>query len=77
MRTISIKLPEPLLKRLEEEAKARGLSKSSLIRESLESTFKKSSTGSTFDAASHLVGCLRGAPKDLATDPGYLKGFGE
>jgi predicted transcriptional regulator len=77
MRSISLKLPEPLLKRLEEEAKARRVTKSSLIRESLESTFQKSSTGSAFDAAANLAGCLRGAPKGLATDPRYFEGFGE
>jgi hypothetical protein len=36
MRTISLKLPEDLLAELEREAKARRMSKSTLVRESVE-----------------------------------------
>ena len=76
---VSLRLPEDLLARLESEAKARRMTKSRLVRESLEKAFHPRSTGrriSCYDLASDLAGRLKGLPRDLAENPKYLEGFG-
>jgi len=79
MRTISLKLPEDLLTQLEGEAKARRVTKSRLIRESLEKAFRKQATArraSCYDLARDLAGSVKGRPKDLAENPKYMEDFG-
>ncbi len=79
MHTISLKLPDALLAQLESEAKARHVTKSQLVRESLERALEKplrAGTASCYDLARDLAGILKGLPKDLATDPDYMKDFG-
>ncbi|MGD0776926.1 MAG: CopG family transcriptional regulator [Candidatus Solibacter sp.] len=79
MRTISVKLPDELLHQLAREAKARRVTKSSLVRESLEKGLhEQPSTGevSCYDLARDLAGTVRGLPKDLADNPKYMEGFG-
>ena len=80
MRTISLKLPDDLLDLLDSEARARQMTKSSLVRESLEKALRRQSPAtedSCYDLASDLAGALKGLPRDLADNPKYLKGFGE
>ena len=80
MRTISLKLPDDLLTQLDHAAKARRITKSRLVRESLEKALRqKSSAGavSCFDLARDLAGTVKGLPKDLADNPKYMAGFGE
>ena len=80
MKTISLKLPDDLLADLEHEAKARRLTKSVLVRESLESSLRPQRRGvaaSCYDLARDLAGSVRGLPADLADNPQYMKGFGE
>lgn len=78
MRTISLKLPESLLTSLNAEARARGVSKSTLVRESLEKELRRKPLGakSCFDMAQDLIGSIKGLPEDLAVNPDYMKGFG-
>ena len=79
MSTISLKLPDSLLAQLEQESRARRVSKSQLVRESLEKSFapREPKDGpSCFDLARDLAGSLKGLPRDLATNPKHLKGFG-
>jgi predicted transcriptional regulator len=80
MQTISLKLPDDLLAQLDTEAKARGVTKSSLVRESLQKALhRKSSAGATscYDLARDLAGTIKGLPKDLADNPKYMEGFGQ
>jgi hypothetical protein len=79
MRTISLKLPADLLTQLEKEAKARGATKSLVVRESLERAFRERSpsTGSCYELARDLAGGIKGLPRDLADNPKYLESFGE
>jgi predicted transcriptional regulator len=80
MRTISLKLPDDLLAHLNTEAKARRVTKSSLVCESLEETLRKPSPRSAatcYDLARDLAGSLKGLPKDLAENPKCMEGFGE
>jgi hypothetical protein len=80
MQTISLKLPDELLAQLEHEAKAKRVTKSSLIRESLEKALRQQSPAgvvSCYDLACDLAGTVKGLPKDLASNPRYMDGFGE
>ena len=80
MKTISLKLPDDLLTQLDNEARARRVTKSRVVRESLElalHTNAKSKKASCYDLARDLAGKLKGLPEDLAENPKYMEGFGE
>jgi predicted DNA-binding protein len=80
VRTISLKLPDDLLAQLDGEAKARRVTKSLIVRESLEKALHKQSAAgevSCYDLARDLAGTVRGLPEDLAENPEYMEGFGE
>lgn len=91
MTTISLKLPEQLLTRLEKESRARRTTKSSLVRECIEKQLPKNLplTGlpklppgkSVYDKALPILKrawARRGrSARDLATNPKYMEGFGK
>jgi predicted transcriptional regulator len=80
MRTISVKLPDDLLAELAREAKARRVTKSSLVRESLEKGLNEQPAAgavSCYDLARDLAGAVKGLPKDLADNPKFMEGFGQ
>ena len=79
MRTISVKLPDELHSQLDRAAKARRVTKSSLVRESLEKGLHEQPPAgavSCYDLARDLVGTVKGLPRDLADNPKYMEGFG-
>jgi hypothetical protein len=79
MVTVTMKLPEALAARLEQEAARQKTTKSALIRHCLEYVLVQSRSGKTrsfHDLARDKCGRFRGA-RDLATNPKYLQGFGE
>jgi hypothetical protein len=79
MSTISLKLPERLLELLEKESRTRRTTKSSLVREALEKTLVTRPDGAEttcYDLARDLAGSVKGLPRDLATNPKHLEGFG-
>ena len=91
MTTISLKLPEPLLSRLEKESRARRTTKSSLVRECLEKQLPDKPSladlaqlppgESVYDHALPILKRAwarrgRGA-RDLATNSKYMEGFGK
>jgi hypothetical protein len=80
MRAISVKLPDELLAELAREAKARRVTRSWLVRESLERRLREKPRGgavSCYDLARDLAGTIKGLPKDLADNPKYMEGFGQ
>ena len=91
MTTISLKLPEHLLTRLEKESRARRTTKSALVRECLEKQLpdKTALLGlpalppgeSVYDQALPLLKrawARRGrGVRDLATNPKHMEGFGK
>lgn len=80
MRTISLRLPDDLLVQLDHQAKARRVTKSRLVRESIEEVLRKPSAPSAvscYDLARDLAGTVKGLPEDLADNPKYMRGFGE
>ncbi len=79
MPTISLKLPKHLHERLEKVSRARRTTKSSVVRESLEQTLGSGTIAeeaSCYGLARDLAGSVKGLPRDLATNPKHLEGFG-
>lgn len=80
MRTLSLRLPDDLVAQLDSEAKARRVTKSSLVRESLEKELRKrplsKAAMSCYDLTRDLVGSIKGLPRDIAHNPKYLDDFG-
>jgi len=77
--TISLKLSDRLLEILEAESRARRTTKSAVVRECLEKNLTArhpSDEASCYDLARDLAGSLKGLPRDLATNPKHLEGFG-
>ena len=79
MQTISMRLPDDLLQQLDHEAKARRVTKSAVVRESLEKALRPSSgkPASCYEMARDLAGKVKGMPQDLACDPKFMEGFGQ
>ena len=76
MTTVSLKLPEALLREIEQEAVTRGVPKSAVIRDSLERTLRKGRNAkkkvSCLDLMGDWVGRFPG-PADASTNPRYLQ----
>ena len=79
MTTLTVKLPERLKAKVEASAKRRRVPKSQVVREALERALANESKRSTvraIDLVRDLVGCVRGGPRDLTTNPKYMEDFG-
>jgi hypothetical protein len=64
---------------LASEARKRRVTKSWLVRESLEKALRRQPpvrSGSCYDLARDLAGSVKGLPRDLADDPKYIRDFG-
>jgi Arc/MetJ-type ribon-helix-helix transcriptional regulator len=80
MPTISVRLPDDLLAQLDSETKARRMTKSGLVRESVEKALRRRSPASAIschDLVRDLAGTMKGLPADLADNPEYLEGLGK
>lgn len=80
MITISFRLPDNLVALLKRAAKERRVSKSRLLRDCIERTLQsqpKQGQVSCYDLARDLAGSVKGLPRDLATNPKYMKDFGK
>ncbi len=79
MTTITCKLPETLAAQLDSLARGQRRTKSAVLREILEERLDRHEpqTVYAYDLVKHLCGTLKGGPTDLATNPEYMKGFGE
>lgn len=75
MRTISLKLPEDLDRRLSAIAERRRTSRSEVIRAALEAFEPAAPVTSFTKAAGDLVGCVEGAT-DLSTSARHMSGYG-
>jgi hypothetical protein len=75
MTTFSLKLPEVLLREVEQEAVTRGVAKSAIIRDCIECTLQKTKKPkrqvSCLELMGDWVGSFRG-PRDLSTNRRYL-----
>jgi predicted transcriptional regulator len=76
MRSISLKLPEPLDRQLTELAARHKTTRSAVLRAALEAfASAPASSRSVTSLASDLAGSLAG-PKDLSTAARHLAGYG-
>jgi Arc/MetJ-type ribon-helix-helix transcriptional regulator len=77
MKTISVKLPEPVAAWLVRRAKETKRTRSAIVREALErQRSSKDHPKSCRDLLDDLHGYFDGPP-DLSTNPKYLEGFGK
>ena len=78
MKTLTVRLPEPLAAQIEAESRSRQISKSDVVRERL--TRAASDAGKlppTYEAIADLIGAVKGLPPDLAArKKHYLKATG-
>ncbi len=78
MKTISLKLADTFDAELAAVARQRGISKSALIRDAVETFLRtngREEPSSALSLAEDLAGCLAG-PGDLSSNPDYLREFG-
>ena len=75
MTTISLKLPDPLLREINREAEVRRTGRSAVIRDCLERVLRRGkkpqATVSCLDLMGDAVGSFRG-PRDLSTNRRHL-----
>lgn len=77
---ISVRIPGNLGRRLKQRSLLKDAPESDVVREALEQYFAANhSEQTTYDLLREagLIGCVRGAPRDLSTNKKYFKGFGE
>jgi ribbon-helix-helix CopG family protein len=76
MKTLTVRLPEPLVAEIESESRLRKVSKSDIVRERLESA-KRARIPPGVAAIADLIGSVDGLPPDLsARKKWYLKATG-
>ena len=76
---ITVRVPKTLEALLRNRSRANGQTPSDLVRIALEAYLGRGNgTGSAYEVAEEagLIGCVRGAPKDLSTNRRHLEGFG-
>ena len=67
MKTLTVRLPEPLVADIEAESRARKISKSDVVRERLERAPRRRRRTASLDAIADLIGSVDGLPTDLTT----------
>jgi predicted DNA-binding protein len=80
MRTISIKLPEPLCERLRIIAEKRGTTEEAIALEALQTHLAKleeETPITAYDLAKDFIGIVEGGPPDLSTNKKYMEGYGQ
>ena len=82
MVTVTVKLSPVLASQLTAAARKKRVSKSDLIRDSLQRTLaleksKSRRKPTVGDLVGHLMGKLKGGPHDLSTNKKRMEGFGE
>jgi metal-responsive CopG/Arc/MetJ family transcriptional regulator len=77
MSIVSLKMPDELASRLTAAARRRGVSRSALLRDALESYLRLAGAGdgSAARLAGDLIGTVQG-PRDLSDNPEHMAGFG-
>lgn len=79
MITISLKISDELVSRMDAVARARRTSRSALLREALEECLRaaaKETPPSLYERSADLCGKGRSGLGDLASNPKHLEGFG-
>lgn len=82
MSVLTCKLPQALDKRLSEMAKRRGVAKSVLVREAIESKISEEAASdcvpaNLIEALGDSVGSIASGKRDLARNKKHLRGYGQ
>lgn len=80
--TLTLKLPRSLADELLRASRREQISKSELVRRAVAAHLARNQRDvgtepSLLEQADDLVGCFSGGPKDLASNPRHLQGFGK
>jgi Arc/MetJ-type ribon-helix-helix transcriptional regulator len=65
MKTLTVRLPEPLVAQIDAESRARRVSKSDIVRERLRHAPRRAAPA--LESIADLIGCVDGLPPDLST----------
>ena len=65
MKTLTVRLPEPLVADIEAESRGRRISKSEVVRERLERAPRKRRRTASLNAIADLIGSVEDLPSDL------------
>jgi Arc/MetJ-type ribon-helix-helix transcriptional regulator len=77
MKTLTVRLPEPLAAAIEAESRGRKISKSDVVRERLERALAARGASTPPQAIADLIGSVDGLPADLsARKKRYLRATG-
>jgi len=80
MNRLTVKIPASMQAALQQTSRREHVSKSVLVRRALETYLARSTAApehpSALDLAGDVVGCFSGGPRDLASNPKHLDGFG-
>ena len=79
MTTISLKIPDELLGRMDAMARSKRTSRSAVLREALEEKLRaadRKAAPSLYDQSADLCGIGSSGLGDLASNPKHLDGFG-
>lgn len=81
MKTVTLKIPDELAVMIDKRAQRLGISKSALIRESIESALQNGAVveeeASFYDLVKNDLGCIDSGTGDLSTNPKHMEGFGK
>jgi len=80
VKTLTVRLPEPLVAEIEAESRDRNISKSDVVRERLETARRRRKRAASFEAIADLVGSIDDLPADLSSrTKWYLRttGYGQ
>jgi Arc/MetJ-type ribon-helix-helix transcriptional regulator len=66
MKTLTVRLPEPLVAQIDAESRERKVSKSDIVRERLQTGVRAGRRRSAFDGIADLIGSVDGLPVDLS-----------
>jgi hypothetical protein len=77
--TLSLRITGAESRALRERAEREGVSQGSIVRRALRAygvVPVPEQPQSLYDGIKHLIGCNKGGPADLSTNPEYFKDFG-
>ena len=81
MNTLTIKISDELQSQIDEASRRAHLTKSELVRRALAAYMARNGAdgrgASALEQAGDLVGCFKGRPKDLASNPTHTERFGK
>ena len=80
MKTLTVKVPEELLARLDAASKRVAVGRSTLVRKALQRFLEGDAHNKApkfTELAGDLIGCVKNGPRDLSYNPRYMKGFGK